>query len=80
MMPGQALGELWAVGVMQYRLATPGIAGDSDSVRGQDIPLLGSRVIAQTSPDPLPNDPRLVKWDATPTMLHPPRRYGPAFL
>lgn len=32
MMAGHALGELWAVEIMQYRLAAPGIAGDGDTI------------------------------------------------
>lgn len=80
MMASQALGELWAVEIMQYRLATPGIAGDGDAIQVQDIFLLRMWVIAQIFPDPSTNGLRLVKWDMTPTVLHPPPCYSPAFL
>lgn len=71
-MPGQALGVLRAVGAMQapelqamVNLSEPGTS-----------PCSGSQI----SPDPLLNDPRLVKWDTTPAMPRPPPGYGPAFL
>jgi len=66
MTPGQALGEVWAAAVTQYRLATPRISGDGDPVRGRDVPPCGSGVFAQMSPDPSPDDPRLEKWDHIP--------------
>lgn len=79
-MTGQALGELWAVEIMQYMLATPGIAGDGDAIQVQNVFLLRMRVIAQIFPDPSSDDPRLVKWDMAPTVPHPPPCYSPAFL
>lgn len=80
MMAGHALGELWAVEIMQYRLAAPGIAGDGDTIYVQDIFLFRMWVIAQIFPDPSTNDPRVVKWDMTPTVPHPPPCYSPALL
>lgn len=65
-MAGQALGELWAVEILQYRLATPGTAGDDDDTQVQDVFLLRMWVTAQSFPDPSADDPRLVKWDMTP--------------
>lgn len=76
----QALGELWAFEIMQYRLATPGIAGSADAIQVQNVFLLMMWVIAQIFPDPSTDDLRLVKWDMTPTVPHPHPCYSPAFL
>lgn len=65
MVAGQALGELWAGEIVQYR---SGIAGDGDAIQVQAIFLLRMWVIAQIFPDPSTNDPRLVKRDMTPTV------------
>lgn len=71
MMPGQALGELWAVGAMQPQESQAMVT----LPEARTSPCSGKEVIAQMSPDP-----RLVKWDTTPAMPCPPPWYGSAFL